>query len=183
MSSWQNKTKQPQNKHTKKTQADSPASKILFYCIMTTKKKNRMFSLPLVFWTWQGSVFRRIFFSSGGTQWIPHSLTICVFQFWEISLNYFHSWHLQRVLFVLSVLLSAMDHPVFSFPASHHLVIDSIFWMVSSALCYNFAEWFLQLYVTISCGTFHPSFQMCSFQELSVFSEGSKPLCFPVLVA
>lgn len=134
-----------------------------------------MFSLPLVFWTWQGSVFRRIF-SSGGTQWIPHSLTICVFQFWEISLNYFHSWHLQRVLFVLSVLLSAMDHPVFSFPAFHHLVIDSIFWMVSSALCYNFAEWFLQLYVTISCGTFHPSFQMCSFQELSILWRFKAPL-------
>lgn len=96
-----------------------------------------MFSLPLVFWTCQGSVFRWIVFSSGGTQWIPSLTNLCL----SILGNFpelFPFVASQRVLFVLSVLLSVMDHSVFSFPASHHLVIDSVFWMVSSALCYNF---------------------------------------------
>lgn len=37
-----------------------------------------MFSLPLVFWTCQGSVFRWIVFSSGGTQWIPSLTNLCL---------------------------------------------------------------------------------------------------------
>lgn len=78
----------------------------------------------------------------------PHKLTICVFHFWEISLDYFHSRCLQRIFSVPSVLLSSTDlATVFlSFPAFRHFVLSSSFWMISSAL------------LQFSAGAFHFDF-------------------------
>lgn len=81
----------------------------------------------------QGNVFRWILSLS------MHSVDS---QNWlSVSLHSGQCPCLQGIFFVLFVLLSLMGLPVSpSFPGFHLFVIGSIFWMISSVLCYN-SQW------------------------------------------